>query len=254
MSGLIGVNAPVRLLREQWGSATDLAQELYAMFTATGPTEIRDTVTIRVPNGRPALRIERSAEGDTLNSQTSHSITKAGAAPTPAVQARRPPASSSTDARRTAPGFADEPASATFRSSPRTQTAPSRSFSETPLVEIDGSVSFTGHTPVQFSEAPILVNPRTGQSESLVDAVARRVPSTPDTTPRPMFGVVASGEGDTYLVDLYGQGPGGGVTLKNATVKIPQIDPSEKIDAGTWLSGIQKFGDGYWVQPPVWVS
>ncbi len=121
-------------------------------------------------------------------------------------------------------------------------------------MEIDGGVSFTGHTPVQFSTPPILVNAQTGRREDLADAVARKVQPRADDSAAPLFGKVSSGTGDTYLVDLYGQGPGGGVTLRDATVKIPQIDPSEQIDEGTWLSGIQKFGDGYWVQPPVWAS
>lgn len=88
---------------------------------------------------------------------------------------------------------------------------------------------------------------------------------------------VVSGTGDTYLVDIYGNGSkqpptnpdpeGTAVNLKNktsgpsVTATVPQIDPSETIPAGTWISALYEFTlviDGvtttvFEFQPPVWL-
>ncbi len=91
MSNLLGIDTPARLLRQAWGSPTELAEELYAMFTAKGPAEVHDTLTIRVPEGKPALRIERSQAGDVNTTEFHHGgITKGRPAPTPTPRARRP--------------------------------------------------------------------------------------------------------------------------------------------------------------------
>ena len=66
------------------------------------------------------------------------------------------------------------------------------------------------------------------------------------------IGIVVSGSGDTYLVQLYPNGfdndPGDLVT-----VIIPSIDPDEIIEPGTKINGITKTGEGYYYQPPVWL-
>ena len=101
MSNLIGINSPVRLLREQWGSPKELAEELYAMFTAKGPAEMRDTLTIRVPEGRPALEIERQQDGDTFVTRDPPRVGRASRASRPprACRAGGPPRGA-----RTTPG------------------------------------------------------------------------------------------------------------------------------------------------------
>lgn len=89
---------------------------------------------------------------------------------------------------------------------------------------------------------------------------------------------VVSGSGDTYLVDIYGNGSNHGPTNPlpfgsavnissgtsgpSVTATVPQIDPDETIPVGFWISALYQFSnvvDGntvitYEFQPPVWVS
>lgn len=258
MSNLIGVNSPIRLLREQWGSPKELAEELYAMFTARGPAEIHDTLTIRVPQGRPALRIERQQDGDTFVTEIRHgAISKASVATAPNVPGRRAAPRPGDDARR--PGTAGYDPGPARRQGERQRPASEaggRPVAESPLVEIDGPVKFSGPAPVQFSQPPVFVNEQ-GFATDLASEVARRSGLQPDfsggsTGTGNLMGVVQDGRGDTYEVLLYPNGPGSraGDTV---TVKIPQIAPDEVIEPGTWLSAIGKYKDGYWCQPPVWL-
>ena len=256
MSNLLGIDTPARLLRQQWGSPTELAEELYAMFTAKGPAEVHDTLTIRVPEGKPALRIERSQAGDVNTTEFHHGgITKGRPAPASTPRARDPRfgGSPETDPRRHITGLLDSEGQAAIREGrPRNPAPTPRTFQDVPLVEIDGGVSFTGHTPVEFSTPPILVNAKTGRREDLADAVARKVrPGQPDDQ-KPLFGKVVSGSGAEYVVDLFPNGPGK-ETTGAVSVRVPYIADDETIDPGTWLTGIMKFDDGYWVQPPVWM-
>ena len=88
---LIGVNSPVRLLREKWSNPVDLAQELYAMFTAKGPAELHDTLTIKVPAGKTALRIEQ-VDNSVSDTHISHGgISKNSVSTAPSVPGRRQP-------------------------------------------------------------------------------------------------------------------------------------------------------------------
>jgi hypothetical protein len=73
------------------------------------------------------------------------------------------------------------------------------------------------------------------------------------------MGKVVSGTGATYQVTLYSSGPTGAGDAPDVSVTIPTIDPSEQIDAGTWLSAIFLFADAdgndiYSCQPPIWMS
>ncbi len=89
---------------------------------------------------------------------------------------------------------------------------------------------------------------------------------------------VVSGSGDTYLVDVYGNGAdhattnpspaGGAVNIKNSdsgppvTATVPQIHPAETLPVGTWISALYQFSnvvDGqtaitFEFQPPVWLA
>lgn len=252
MSGIIGVSAPARLLREEWDSPRQLAEELYAMFTAKGPVEIDSTVTIRVPEGQPALRIERVREGDTNNTAFQHGIVKNAAAPAPVPTRRAARFNPDTDPRRHITGLNDAEGQAAIREGRPTPRTPARGWVETPIVEIAGPVSFTGDSPVRFSQAPVMSNPRTGRQEDLADVVANRVQASATSVDKPAFGKVVSGTGAEYIVNLFPNGPGK-ETTGAVSVRIPFIADTEAIEPGTWLTGIQKFDDGYWCQPPVWM-
>ncbi len=74
------------------------------------------------------------------------------------------------------------------------------------------------------------------------------------------LGKVVSGSGDTYVVDLYGNGSG---RVKTATVSvtIPQIADDEQIPAGTWINPVFRFTvvgiettTTYECQVPIWVA
>ena len=249
---LVGVNSPVRLLREKWSSPVDLAQELYAMFTAKGPAEIHDTLTIKVPAGKTALRIEQVDNSTSETSFTHGGISKNSVSTAPSVPGRRvPPPTPQPTRVRNGP----ESPSTSFSSSQGSSSSPSThspSRREAPLVEIDGSVAFTGKAPIQFSQPPIVVNPTTGREERL--ATADQVQqSSASASGTPRFGIVTEGTGDTYQVQFYSAGfTGGGAGIYS--VKIPDIDPNETIPAGTKLFPIWLVSGVYYYQPPVWME
>jgi hypothetical protein len=73
------------------------------------------------------------------------------------------------------------------------------------------------------------------------------------------MGTVQSGTGATYEVTLYQDGPDGTPDSSPVEVTIPQIDPNEKIPAGTWLTGIISFTDSqgnttFACQVPIWLE
>ena len=113
-------------------------------------------------------------------------------------------------------------------------------------------MAFTGKAPIQFSQPPIVVNPTTGREERL--ATADQVQqSSASASGTPRFGIVTEGTGDTYQVQFYSAGfTGGGAGIY--TVKIPDIDPSETIPAGTKLFPIWLVSGVYYYQPPVWME
>src|SRR5262249_38655582 len=50
--------------------------------------------------------------------------------------------------------------------------------------------------------------------------------------------VTSGGPGDTYAVDLYANGTGGGAT-SSVSAKVPQIDPAATVPANTWVVVLQ---------------
>lgn len=247
---LIGVNSPVRLLREKWSNPVDLAQELYAMFTAKGPAELHDTLTIKVPQGKTALRIEQ-VDNSVSTTEISHGgVSKNSVSTAPSVVGRRQPPQPTP--QRAAVGPADAGTSFT-PSSPSSTPASSQAASrrESPLVEVAGSVAFTGNTPIQFNQPPMVVNPRTGRQDQL--ATVNQIPPPPPAPLTPIFGIVTEGKGDTYQVQFYPSGfTGQGAGIY--TVTIPDIDPDETIPAGTKMFPIWLVLGVYTYQPPVWTE
>ncbi len=68
------------------------------------------------------------------------------------------------------------------------------------------------------------------------------------------IGVVVSGTGNEYQVDLYPNGMTGSPGSE-VTVHIPQIDDSETIPEGTVLGCIHDYGTGYYeCQVPIWLD
>lgn len=66
------------------------------------------------------------------------------------------------------------------------------------------------------------------------------------------IGVVTAGTGDTYDVDLYGDGPSNPPTDSVSATQL-QIDPTDTIPAGTWAIAVQVNGDWY-IQVAVWTA
>ena len=250
---------PGRLLRERWPSAEALSLELFAMFNAKGESQLDDTLTIRVPEGKPALRIERDRSTSPPAPEVRiGGVTKNSVSTTPGTPGRRLRPVDVPDLARPTSGIIADPASPRLgdRRDPPALSPPQRRSS--PLVEIDGGVAFTGAEPVQFSQMPVFVNPRTGEPSDFADELRRRERLRPnfgggEPGASPLMGVVLDGQGDTYTVTIYPDGPSGAAG-KSVTVKVPQIADSEVIPAGTWLSAIVKYKDGYWCQPPVWID
>lgn len=54
-----------RLQRETWASPTELAEELYAMFTSEKPVVFDSPVVINNPTGGPGITINQGDAGDT---------------------------------------------------------------------------------------------------------------------------------------------------------------------------------------------
>ena len=248
---LIGVISPVRLLREKWSNPVDLAQELYAMFTAKGPAELHDTLTIKVPAGKTALRIEQ-VDNSITETHISHSgIAKNSVSTAPSVPGRRVPPPSPLPTRIRNGPEASLTSFSPSQGSPSSPSVQPSSRREAPLVEIAGSVAFTGKAPIQFSQPPIVVNPRTGREERLATTDQISQPAAASSVP--YLGIVTEGTGDTYRVQFYSAGfAGSGTGIY--TVKIPNIDPNETIPAGTKLFPIWLVSGVYYHQPPVWME
>jgi hypothetical protein len=266
---MIGINSPIRLLRENWSNPASLAQELYAMFTAKGPVELDDTLTIRVPENKTALKVERQQGGDTYDFGQANSVTKQqvaadlgriGQAATP-TKRQRP-----QDQRRTtAPLPADQQRVVGPGPAASDQPAPPWRKPSAPLIEVAGSVAFTGKEPVSFSVPPTIANPETGLQQSLARFTADQVTAAQaasSTAPIYMGQVVdynepATGSDPnsayTFQVQLYKNGPGG-TAGSTVTVIVPQLAAGEIIPNGTWIAPIFYFGAKYYCQVPVWLE
>ena len=265
---LLGINSPNRLLREQWKTPVDLAQELYAMFTAKGPREIRDTLTIRVPEGRPALRVVREP-GDTIINEGGHSFAVNKAAPTgpgrafpvgrrnrPEIEPirRREPAPSEDSARARGEDAAPRGESASFR------------FPTSPDVEFEASAGFAGPVTFErtfFKHEPLFLDRATGRARSLDELIeqSRGKPFLSGGADAAVYGAVVADEfqvgaevrchlfakdWDTPVLDPATKQP------IVATVKIPSIAADEQIPKGMSFFPVLKFGGEYWTQPAVW--
>lgn len=71
------------------------------------------------------------------------------------------------------------------------------------------------------------------------------------------LGQVVGGSGQTYLVNLFGNGSGQGAT-DQVEATCPQIDAGEQIPGGTWIAAVHRFEaeNGtvtYEFQVPVWI-
>jgi hypothetical protein len=267
---LLGINAPVRLLREQWQSPTALAQELYAMFTQKGPREIHDTLTIRVGAGQPALRIIQQDSETTINEGATHNfgVTKGETSTAPAVPGRKPRPRPQDEPARRRGGFSEDDTPSRPR---RPDDAPggtvaASSLTSSPAVEFDVPTRFSGPAvfdkPI-FTAPPLFVNPNTGQSRTLEDLVAeslghkrnpkmdRSIAGSQGTAA--YFGVVQDGIGSTWSVTLFDD-PGAQTPGDTVSVSIPYIDEGEAAPVGVTVGPIFLIGGSYYYQPPVWLE
>jgi hypothetical protein len=262
---LLGKSAPSRLLRERWKSATDLAQELYAMFTATGPREVEGPLTIRVPEGKAAIRVVREEGGRSADGAVPDFGVKKAAPSEPGnafpgspKRPRYEPESSRRQGRTEI-----EPQARRPRDPSHAQAdPPARPGSGPPDIEFDNTVGFTKPATFQqsavFLEPPVVLDRETGELR-------------PVETKRPKM-MIGGGSSDAIYgaVALAGQvGPEVSCHLfKNGwaspvvdaatqkplvvVIQIPVIAEDERIPEGFTFFPVFNFGDGYWSQPPVW--
>jgi hypothetical protein len=262
----LGINSPVRLLREQWQSPIDLAQELYAMFTAKGPKEINDTLTIRVGAGQPALRIVRD-DGDTIiNEGPTHNfgVSKDATPTATAVPGRRPRPKLKDDSQRP---FRQPFGDGSTPRAPRPEQATSE-FAEaaaayaTPAVEFDAPTRFSRPVIMDrpiFGAEPLFVDQATGRVRTFEEAVQEKQrshkfqPQLGSSSGTPAyFGTVQSGNGGEWIVTLFESGASGS-TGSTVTVTIPYIDESETAPVGVTVGPIFLISSEYIYQPPVWL-
>lgn len=248
-----------RLLRERWKSAESLSQELYSMLlpgTGGGP-EFTGT---QARAERPEFVRERmvkaaASEANVVSRVIRRDGTVSGVEPVefdaPAV---RPP---DTFSRR------QEDAVLPFQrrqeESPQFITVPpipSRPNRGQPSPAVPGSPY---GPPLQEPENLI---PRKTKYHHTVGMPALVLPEYSivggDGGGGGILGLVTSGSGDTYQVDLYANGKNSASTA-SVTVLIPQIADDEDIPDGTWIGGIMQVTSDagtteYWYQPPVWLG
>ncbi len=279
MDPLIGINAPVRLLREQWQTPTALAQELYAMFTARGPKEINDTLTIRVPAGQPALRIIQEGGDTIVNEGPTHNfgVTKNSTSTATAVPGTRPRPRPQDDGARRTPGFADDSEgrrpSPSGYGGPRERSAPSE-YATAPSVSFDAPTRFTAPAVFDrafFARPPMILDARKRVPVSLDqyvrDALARTEATFGggDSTPA-VFGDVQDNGldngnvGQPWVVALRTDpltppdfsDPNNPPQI--VQVYIPYIAETEAAPVGAAIGPILQIGGKYIYQPPVWLE
>jgi hypothetical protein len=264
---LIGVNSPVRLLREQWQSPTALAQELYAMFTAKGPKEINDTLTIRVGAGQPALRIIRDEGDTTINEGPTHNfgVSRESTATARATPGRKPRPRPTDDGQRSRrQPFGDDAATRANRPDrPSSETPGASAAYESPAVEFDAPTRFSQPVYMDrpiFGGEPLFVDQATGRVRTFREAVRQQGLDNSDLQPNftdpgtaAYFGVVQDGTGSEWLVTLFQTGASG-TAGNTVTVEIPYIDDSETAPMGVTVGPIFLISGTYFYQPPVWLE
>ncbi len=255
-------NQALRLLRDNWGfvlepdfkgnvterGAPRLARELYAMFGDEVPLSHDAPLTLNKTNrAAPGLTIHTAEGGESLavdggdssfaggdfsvDNPTATTVINTGAlsVPTPIVTFGRRAA-----AGRPGFGFGNRVGAA-------------------PVPGGGNSNVFSLHLPALGDIAM--------ESEAGTRLAALAIEDAlPGLT---SMGQVVAGEGSTYTVDLYRNGPSGGPTLR-VQATVPQIADTEVIPVGTWIACVRRsvtVVDGsfptyrytYAFQPPVWI-
>lgn len=250
MADPIGVNSPVRLLREDWKTPRALAEELYAMFTAKEGPVVNGPITIRVPQGQEPIQVQRVEAGDTFQTINKRPSTLSSPTPTsaPAVQARRPAAADTSSARSSAASIPLVSRSQAPEASPDDSSL----FAQQTLEFEAGIASTTtsGPSPIQFS-APAPVSPviPSARQEPVVEQLKPRQPDSNLVVPP--VGTIVSGFGQTYQVQLQNNGP---IADPSGliTVTFTMLDEEEIIDAGTLIWDIRQYAGIYYGFIPTW--
>jgi hypothetical protein len=267
-------NRAIRLMRENWRTPRALAEELYAIFSAKEPVELEDTLTIRVPEGRPALRVARREErpddrpaptprpparqrpeGPTQGPgvRTTNRVTDDGA-PQPRPQ---PTADPYMPRRRTAeprregagrPGQQERPASA-------------------PLIEIDGPVSFAGREPVRFETPPVFVDRATGNETTIEKLVEESLASRLallgfGSDARLVAARIIEGTSNArdYWAEIYENGPDEPPLLDQGgrpqvlPLRIIYLHEQARLLPGTVVFPVTRGKEFYVGQVPVWME
>lgn len=253
--GFFGAQA-VRLLRESWDGvirarkdgeirpygATNLADELFAMFDDSIPQTNNAPVTINTPPNSSGLTVNANPgdNGFTVNGGNS-TIT-------------------GSNINLGGPTFS--PGSNSFSSGPSTIT-----IGRGPTNDYAGDTTNVGGSTMTFGPIKVTVCPVGENCSFHLDfpegGLLNGQPIGGGGSGTSAFlGRVTSGTGDTYQVDLYGDGPDDSPTA-SVTAKVPQIDDTEEIPPGTWLDCVHQFGKldqqgqpifTYAFQPPIWLA
>jgi hypothetical protein len=184
----------IRLRREKWQNADELAEEIYGILNSDEPIEITSPVTINNTTGAPGLTINQ--HGDTDQGMVINRF------PEPPTQ------------------FPDIPPF-DFPDGVGTQIVI--------VINGDGTIS-TGSGPPGTTINTTTIETGGGGG---------------------FPGVVVSGSGDTYEVDVYESGLNESPTRR--TVTQLQIAEDAEIPAGTWAM-IGSAGESMFMQVPVWLE
>ncbi len=230
----------VRLLRESWGGilrkdpegdyveqgASELAQELYAMFddnipqTQNAPVTFNVTnplgpgITINNPNGGNSFNINGGNTNIGGNTNNGDVITIGGGTFNTATNTFDFGGNTIT-INKNGITFGDP----NFPTLPAIPGQP-----PLPPITINNPTNFVG--PANFAQPPTVPGGGGGGGGSGGTSV--------------FLGKVTGGTGNSYQVDLYGNGSSAPKT-KSVTATVPQLDSRETIPVGIWVSAVFEF-------------
>lgn len=229
-------NQAIRLLREDWPDATELAEELFAIFNADDPVETGPlSTTIPQDSTQPAQVINNYSPGSTL-----FQIKGPGGAPVGDIKIVN--------------------GNLVFDSAPTKGVLfpPFKAESTLNIGGFPGSSFSTGNiagSQLTFTAPDVSTRSSTTPVDPGTQKNSQSPPSPPPPPPPATMNLsypaqVLDGSGSVYTAEIYPNGAAGGALRVSVTQL--QIADGQQIPAGTWTL-VTKTTDGrYWMQVPIW--
>jgi hypothetical protein len=294
-----------RLLRQDWDNPTDLARELYGLFTNKDARTINQPLSIEVPKGQAGLSISRESaspssairpsvttlarpnrppipetikpdifRSDLVSDRTIKDAPDLNFPRPPELDGGGPPIPEGEIFRPTSGNWSApqgvRPSSSNRQNRPSQvqsgpdfspvrpdvpSSNPSKAYSK-PVFEASGEIRFSGITPVQFDTPPRVFNPTTDNYEPYnFNGQLTRIPLNEDDGATVMWGQVVSGQGDTYLVNLFTDPDPETQPTDSVSVEVVGLDDKEVIPPLTWLYPVTPNADGnaWYSLAPMWL-